>query len=76
MVAEDIAVMAAEHRAMREAIHTLFAVGGAAAMDNPAPRSLPGACRRQDTTDWQSPGTVPVRVRALQRLARAGGVTE
>lgn len=68
---ERVAVMAAEHAAMRMAIHTLFAVGGASEMHEPRP--LPVACRRDG--DWQSPGTVAVRVDALRRLARAGGVS-
>lgn len=70
---ERVAVMAAEHAAMRMAIHTLFAVGGAAGMHDPAPQPLPVACRREG--DWQSPGTVAVRVDALRRLAKAGGVS-
>ena len=68
---ERLAVMAAEHAAMRMAIHTLFAVGGASG-DDLRPTPLPVACKRDG--DWQSPGTVAVRVKVLQRLAKAGGV--
>jgi len=70
---ERVAVMAAEHAAMRDAIHTLFAVGGASGMHDLEPRPLPVACKRDG--DWQSPGTVAVRVKVLQRLAKAGGVS-
>lgn len=70
---ERLAVMAAEHAAMRMAIHTLFAVGGAAGDDPQKPMPLPVACRRDG--DWQSPGTVAVRVDMLRRLAKAGGVS-
>jgi len=73
-MSEAMALLVAEHRAMKEAIHTLFAVGGAAAMDNPAPRALPDECRRDNA--WQSPGTVSVRVKALQRVAKAAGIAE
>lgn len=69
---EQIAVLQAEHAAMRDAIHTLFAVGGAAGMHDLEPRPLPVACKREGP--WQAPGTVTVRVQALRRLAKAGGV--
>lgn len=69
---EQLAVLQAEHAAMKAAIHTLFAVGGAGAMGDQEPRPLPVACKREGP--WQSPGTVAVRVNVLRRLAKAGGV--
>lgn len=62
---ERVVVMAAEHAAMKAAIHTLFAVGGAGGMEGQEPQPLPRG---------SGPGTVAVRLDQLARLAKAGGI--
>lgn len=54
---------------MANAINELFDTGG------PDEDQLPAATWHK-TENWQAPGTVSVRIKALQRLAEAAGITD